>query len=157
VQGRGPLYEQLGTVRDVVQNHLLQVVALLAMEPPVGADADALRDEKVKVLRAMRPFTRSGTVRGQYRGYRDEPGVAADSIVETYAALRTEIDSWRWVGVPFVLRTAACEPSTPGLLHAPPTAWPLQSLTRALVHCPSSVEPWGCHGVEGQPGEASRA
>ncbi len=104
VDGRGVLYDELGAIRDVVQNHLLQVVALLAMEPPVAADADALRDERVKVLRAMRPIGPDMAVRGQYRGYRDEPGVAADSAVETYVAVRTEIDSWRWAGVPFVVR-----------------------------------------------------
>ena len=104
VEGRGSFYDSVGAVRDVVQNHLLQVVALLAMEPPVSADADALRDEKVKVLKAMAPADPSRLVRGQYDGYLDEPGVAAGSTVETYAAVHLEIDSWRWAGVPFVVR-----------------------------------------------------
>jgi glucose-6-phosphate 1-dehydrogenase len=104
VEGRGAFYESVGTLRDVVQNHLLQIVGLLAMEPPVAPDADALRDEKVKVLRAMREVDPAEVVRGQYRGYRDEPGVAAESEVETYIALRLRIDSWRWAGVPFFVR-----------------------------------------------------
>ncbi len=104
VETRGKLYEELGAIRDVVQNHLLQVVAHLAMEPPVGADADALLDEKTKVFKAIRTATPADVVRGQYRGYRAEPGVASDSNVETYAALRLHIDSWRWAGVPFYLR-----------------------------------------------------
>ena len=105
VEGRGAFYDEVGALRDVVQNHLLQVMALLAMEPPVGTDADALRDEKVKVFRATRPVEPGALVRGQYAGYRDEDGVAADSDVETFAALRLEVDSWRWSGVPFLLRT----------------------------------------------------
>jgi glucose-6-phosphate 1-dehydrogenase len=105
VEGRGRLYEELGAVRDVVQNHLLQVLAILAMEPPVGTGADAMRDEKLKVLRAVRPPEPHDIVRGQYRGYRDEPGVAGHSDVETYAALRFGIESWRWAGVPFFVRT----------------------------------------------------
>jgi glucose-6-phosphate 1-dehydrogenase len=104
VAGRGGFYDSVGAVRDVVQNHLLQVIALLAMEPPVGDWADALRDEKVKVVRAMRPVDRGYLVRGQYAGYRDEPGVAAGSTVETYVAMRLEVDSWRWAGVPFYVR-----------------------------------------------------
>ncbi|MFD2420312.1 glucose-6-phosphate dehydrogenase [Amycolatopsis pigmentata] len=104
VEGRGAFYDRVGTVRDVVQNHLLQVVALLAMEPPVSADPSALRDEKVKMLRATRAVNPTDVVRGQYLGYRDEAGVAADSVTETFAALRLEIDSWRWTGVPFSLR-----------------------------------------------------
>ncbi|HYQ98996.1 MAG TPA: glucose-6-phosphate dehydrogenase, partial [Casimicrobiaceae bacterium] len=91
VEGRGAFYEEVGAIRDVVQNHMLQVVANLAMEPPVGAGHQALRDERVKVLRAIRPLTRAAVVRGQYEGYRREPGVAADSKVETYAALRFAI------------------------------------------------------------------
>jgi glucose-6-phosphate 1-dehydrogenase len=104
VEGRGAFYDQVGTVRDVVQNHLLQLVALLAMEPPVSAAPDALRDEKVKVLGATRALDPANLVRGQYLGYRNEPGVDADSTVETYAAMRLDIDSWRWAGVPFYLR-----------------------------------------------------
>jgi glucose-6-phosphate 1-dehydrogenase len=104
VEGRGSFYDSVGAVRDVVQNHLLQVVALLAMEPPVGAGAEHLRDEITKVLTAMKPADCNHLVRGQYKGYLDEQGVAADSTVETYAALRLEIDSWRWAGVPFYVR-----------------------------------------------------
>ena len=104
VEGRGAFYEEVGALRDVVQNHLLQVAALLAMEPPVGTDADALRDEKVKVFRATRSVVPAAVVRGQYVGYRTEDGVRPDSDVETYIALRLEIDSWRWAGVPFFLR-----------------------------------------------------
>jgi glucose-6-phosphate 1-dehydrogenase len=104
VEGRGAFYDGVGAIRDVLQNHLLQVVALLAMEPPVSPDADALRDEKVKVLKAMRPLDCTTMVRGQYDGYLDEPGVGADSTVETFVACRLEIDSWRWAGVPFYVR-----------------------------------------------------
>jgi len=104
VEGRGAFYEGVGALRDVVQNHLLQMVALIAMEPPVSEDADSLRDDKVKVFKATRPLDPGELVRGQYRGYRDEPGVAPDSDVETFVALRLEIDSWRWAGVPFFIR-----------------------------------------------------
>ena len=112
VEGRGRLYEELGAVRDVVQNHLLQVLAILAMEPPVGTGPEAIRDEKMKVLRGVQHPGRKGIVRGQYRGYRDEPGVGAASDIETYAALRFEIDSWRWAGVPFFVRTGKRLPVT---------------------------------------------
>lgn len=104
IEGRGRLYEELGAIRDVVQNHLLQVVSLLAMEPPSSYTSDALRDEKVKVLKAARPLDASRVVRGQYASYRHEPDVAADSRIETYAALQLEIDSPRWAGVPFLIR-----------------------------------------------------
>ena len=104
VNGRGKLYEELGAVRDVVQNHLLQVLGILAMEPPVGTHAEAMRDEKAKVLRAILPPERRDIVRGQYDGYRAEEGVAPHSDVETYAALRFSIDSWRWANVPFFIR-----------------------------------------------------
>jgi glucose-6-phosphate 1-dehydrogenase len=104
VEGRGRFYESVGALRDVVQNHLLQLVALIAMEPPVSPDADALRDEKVKVLRSVRPLDTAAVIRGQYEGYRDEAGVSADSTVETFVACRLEIDSWRWSGVPFHIR-----------------------------------------------------
>jgi glucose-6-phosphate 1-dehydrogenase len=104
IEGRGRLYEELGAIRDVVQNHLLQVVSLLAMEPPVRYASDSLRDEKVKVLQAVRTLEDANVVRGQYQGYRDEPDIASDSSVETYAALRLDIDSPRWAGVPFFIR-----------------------------------------------------
>jgi glucose-6-phosphate 1-dehydrogenase len=104
VQGRGAFYEQVGTVRDVVQNHLFQVLANLAMEPPIRADSESIRDEKVKVLKAIAPLESQNLVRGQFRGYRQEPGVAPDSPVETFAALKLFVDSWRWRGVPFYIR-----------------------------------------------------
>ena len=112
VTGRGKFYEEAGAIRDVVQNHLLQIVALLAMEPPVGPDMEALRDEKARVLKSIRPPAPDQVVRGQYRGYREEPGVAADSQVETYAALRLGLDSWRWQGVPFYVRAGKRLPLT---------------------------------------------
>lgn len=106
VQGRGAFYEEAGAIRDVLQNHLMQVLANLAMEPPPGTtDAESVRDEKVKVLKAIRPLQEKDLVRGQLRGYRDEKGVAPDSKVETFAAARLFINSWRWQGVPFYLRT----------------------------------------------------
>jgi glucose-6-phosphate 1-dehydrogenase len=110
VAGRGRFYDEAGAIRDVVQNHLLQIVAFLAMEPPVNSSGDALRDEKVKVFRALRPLQAKDLVRGQFKGYRDEPGVAPDSKVETFAALKISIDSWRWSGVPFYLRAGKCLP-----------------------------------------------
>lgn len=110
--GRAKFYDTAGAIRDVVQNHLLEIVALLAMEPPVAADADALRDEKVKVFRQIGAFDPSSVVRGQYRGYLDEPGVAPGSDTETFAALRFEIDSWRWSGVPWLIRTGKHLPVT---------------------------------------------
>jgi glucose-6-phosphate 1-dehydrogenase len=112
VEGRGPLYEETGAIRDVVQNHLLQVVACLAMEAPAGGDPEALRDAKTRVLEAIKPLAPASVVRGQFRGYRHEPGVAAESHVETFAALRLDIDSWRWAGVPFYIRTGKCLPVT---------------------------------------------
>ncbi len=108
VQGRGAFYEQVGTVRDVVQNHLFQVLANLTMEPPVRTDSESIRDEKVKVLKAILPLEARNLVRGQFRGYRDEPGVAPDSNMETFAALKLDIDSWRWRGVPFFMRAGKC-------------------------------------------------
>jgi glucose-6-phosphate 1-dehydrogenase len=104
VEGRGGFYNSVGAIRDVVQNHLLEVVALLAMEPPIDSAADALRDEKVKVLKAIEPMDATSLVRGQYRGYTQEDGVDPDSNVETFAACRLEVDSWRWAGVPFFVR-----------------------------------------------------
>ena len=108
VAGRGAFYETAGCLRDVIENHLFQIVALLAMEPPAGRDYGAVQDEKAKIFRAMRPLKPADVVRGQYVGYRDEPGVAKDSQVETFCALRLFIDSWRWNGVPFYLRSGKC-------------------------------------------------
>jgi glucose-6-phosphate 1-dehydrogenase len=101
VEGRGRFYEEVGAIRDVVQNHLLQVVALLTMDAPIGHHLDALRDQKHRAFRAMRPLAAADVVRGQFRGYRAEEGVAPDSNVETFAAMRLCIDSGRWAGVPF--------------------------------------------------------
>ncbi len=112
VGSRGRLYEELGAVRDVIQNHLLQVVGFLAMEPPAGGGSEALRNEQVKVFRSIRPLAPGSLVRGQYRGYRDEDGVAPDSPVETFAAVELQIDSWRWAGVPFFVRAGKCLPVT---------------------------------------------
>jgi glucose-6-phosphate 1-dehydrogenase len=108
VQGRGAFYEQVGTVRDVVQNHLFQVLTNLAMEPPIRTDSESIRDEKVKVLKAISPLEPKNLVRGQFRGYRQEAGVAPDSRVETFAAIKLHIDSWRWRGVPFYIRAGKC-------------------------------------------------
>ena len=104
VQGRGAFYDQTGTIRDVMQNHLFQVMANLAMEPPARTDSESVRDEKVKVLKSIPPVEAQAVGRGQFRGYRNEPGVAADSQVETFAVMRLAIDSWRWQGVPFFMR-----------------------------------------------------
>ena len=112
VQGRGAFYEEAGAIRDVIQNHLLQIVAHLAMEPPAGPDGESIRDEKVKVLKSIPPLDPDDLVRGQFRGYRDEKGVAPDSQVETFAALRLEINSWRWKGVPFYIRAGKNLPVT---------------------------------------------
>jgi glucose-6-phosphate 1-dehydrogenase len=104
VKGRGKFYEEAGVVRDVIQNHLLQLVSYLAMEAPAGTYAEAIRDEQMKVLRNVRPIKPDDVVLGQFRGYRDEPGVENGSRVPTYAALRLFVDSWRWDGVPFIVR-----------------------------------------------------
>ena len=112
IQGRGGFYDATGAIRDVVQNHLFQVLSNLAMEPPARMDSESLRDEKVKVLKSIPPLTAADVVLGQFRGYRDERGVAADSHVETYAAIRLRIESWRWQGVPFYIRTGKCLPVT---------------------------------------------
>ena len=110
VQGRGAFYEEVGTLRDVVQNHLLQVIALLAMDAPVGHDAESMRAEKLRLFRAMRPLNPAEVVRGQFQGYRKEEGVAPASQVETFVALRLHIDTWRWAGVPFYIRAGKCLP-----------------------------------------------
>jgi glucose-6-phosphate 1-dehydrogenase len=112
MEGRGQLYEEMGAIRDVIQNHLLQIVALLAMEAPTENDREGVRSEKARIFTAMRPLGRADVVRGQYRGYRDEDGVASDSQVETFAAVRLWIDTWRWAGVPFYVRAGKCLPVT---------------------------------------------
>jgi glucose-6-phosphate 1-dehydrogenase len=112
VEGRGAFYEEAGAVRDVIQNHLLQIVAHLAMEPPAGPDAESVRDDKVKVLKTIAPLDPESIVRGQFRGYRNEKGVAPDSQVETFAAIRLWINSWRWKGVPFLIRAGKNMPVT---------------------------------------------
>jgi len=128
VQGRGSFYDQTGTIRDVVQNHLFQVLANLAMEPPVRTDSETMRDEKVKVLKAIPSIQASDLVRGQFRGYRQEHGVAANSQVETFAALRLHVNSWRWQGVPFYIRAGKSLPVTCTevvvRLRRPPTVFP---------------------------------
>jgi len=127
IQGRGAFYDQTGAIRDVVQNHLFQVLANLTMEPPVRTDSESIRDEKVKVLRAIPPLEPRNVVRGQFRGYRNENGVAPNSEVETFAALQLEIDSWRWRGVPFYIRAGKSLPVTCTevlvQLHQPPTMY----------------------------------
>jgi glucose-6-phosphate 1-dehydrogenase len=112
VQGRGKFYDETGAIRDVVQNHMLHVVGLLAMEPPLTTYHESIRDEQVKVFRSIRPLSRRDLVRGQFTGYREEPGVASDSNVETFAAVRLHVDSWRWDGVPFFIRAGKCMPVT---------------------------------------------
>jgi glucose-6-phosphate 1-dehydrogenase len=112
VQGRGTFYDGIGTIRDVIQNHLFQVLANLAMEPPPRTDSESIRDEKVKVLKAIPPLESKNVIRGQFRGYRNEKGVAPESQTETFAAVQLEIDSWRWKGVPFYIRGGKCLPVT---------------------------------------------
>jgi glucose-6-phosphate 1-dehydrogenase len=112
VAGRGRFYDATGCIRDVLQNHLLQVLACLAMDPPPAGDTNVLRAERVRLLRSIVPLDPASVVRGQYRGYRDEPGVAPDSQTETYAAVRLHIDSWRWAGVPFFIRSGKRLPVT---------------------------------------------
>ena len=133
VQGRGAFYDGTGAIRDVVQNHLFQVLSNLAMEPPVRSDGESLRDEKVKVLKAIPPIEEKNMVRGQFQGYRNENGVAKDSQTETFAALQFEINSWRWKGVPFYIRAGKCLPMTCTEILAkfrkPPTLLPDSVLT----------------------------
>ena len=112
VKGRGRFYEEVGAIRDVVQNHLFQVLVLLAMDAPVSHDSETMRDEKNRLLKAIRPLTASDIVRGQFRGYRATDGVAPDSQVETFAAVRLHIETWRWSGVPFYIRAGKKLPIT---------------------------------------------
>lgn len=112
VEGRGRFYEEVGAIRDVVQNHLLQIVSLLAMEAPASRSTEVIRDERAQTFRSIRTVAPADVVRGQFRGYREESGVATDSQVETFAALRLHVDSWRWAGVPFYVRTGKHLPVT---------------------------------------------
>src|SRR5271165_1908879 len=112
VQDRGAFYDSTGALRDVVQNHMLQVLANLMMDPPTGEDHEASRDQKAALLRAVRPLDAASIVRGQYRGYRSVPGVKPDSGVETFVALKLTVDSWRWAGVPVYIRTGKCLPAS---------------------------------------------
>jgi glucose-6-phosphate 1-dehydrogenase len=133
VQGRGVFYDQVGTVRDVVQNHLFQVLANICMEPPARTDSESQRDEKVKVLKAIAPIAPQNIVRGRFRGYLAEAGVAPDSKTETFAALKLDIDSWRWAGVPFYIRAGKSLPVTctevvVRMRHAP----------KIFPHCPGA-------------------
>jgi glucose-6-phosphate 1-dehydrogenase len=143
VQGRGAFYDQTGAVRDVVQNHLFQVLANVAMEPPVRTDSESMRDEKVKVLKSIPPLEPANLVRGQFRGYRSEPGVAADSQVETFAALRLNVNSWRWQGVPFYIRAGKSLPVTCTeifvRLRRPPKVFP--SCTSSANHFRFRISP----------------
>ena len=143
IQGRGAFYDETGTVRDVVQNHLFQVLTNLAMEPPVRTDSESIRDEKVKVLTAIAPLEAKSIVRGQFQGYRNEPGVAPGSTVETFVALRLEIDSWRWQGVPFYIRAGKCLPVTCAevvvRLRRPPTMF--QGFDLAANYCRFRISP----------------
>ena len=132
VEGRGAFYDQTGAIRDVVQNHLLQVLTNLTMDPPVRMDSESVRDEKVRVLKAIAPLSENDVIRGQFRGYRSENGVAPDSKVETFAALRFEINSWRWQGVPIYIRAGKWLPVTCTellvRLRRPPRLFPAPSV-----------------------------
>ncbi len=127
VQGRGVFYDQTGAIRDVVQNHLFQVMSNLLMEPPARLDPESFRDEKVKVLRSIPPILTKNVVRGQFKGYRSEKGVAPNSQVETFAAVQLDIDSWRWKDVPFFIRAGKCLPETctevVARFRKPPSLW----------------------------------
>jgi glucose-6-phosphate 1-dehydrogenase len=128
VAGRGKFYDETGVIRDVIQNHLLQLVGFLAMEPPSSTYGEAIRDEQAKVLRNVRPLSVDNLVRGQFRGYRDEPGVSRTSFIGTYAAVRLWIDSWRWYGVPFYVRAGkslkvTCTEVFVELKNAPPVVF----------------------------------
>ena len=140
IQGRGGFYDATGAVRDVIQNHLFQLLSNLAMEPPARMDSESLRDEKVKVLKSIPALAAGDIVRGQFRGYREERGVAANSQVETFAAVRLHINSWRWQGVPFYIRAGKCLPVTCTevviRLRKPPTVYPNRDATRELFPVP---------------------
>jgi len=161
IQGRGAFYDETGTVRDVVQNHLFQLLSNLAMEPPVRTDSESLRDETVKVLKAIPALAGNEVVRGQFRGYRSEKGVGAESNVETFVALRLRIDSWRWQGVPFYLRAGKCLPVTCTeiviRLRQPPTVFPSFHLEPNYFRFRISPDVTGAIGVNAlAPGNETR-
>jgi glucose-6-phosphate 1-dehydrogenase len=151
VQGRGAFYDQIGAIRDVVQNHLFQILVNLAMEPPVRTDSETIRDEKVKVLKAIPPLEAKNLIRGQFRGYRNENGVAPDSKVETFAALQLNVDSWRWQGVPFYIRAGKSLPVTCTelvvRLRRPPTVFPTCSPAQNYFRFRISPEVTGAFGL----------
>src|SRR6266446_4709915 len=151
VQGRGAFYDQTGTIRDAVQNHLFQILVNLAMEPPVRTDSETIRDEKVKVLKAIRPLEAKNLVRGQFRGYRKENGVAPDSKVETFAALQLNVDSWRWPGVPSYIRAGKSLPVTCTeivvRLRRPPTVFPSCTPAQNYFRFRISPEVTGAFGL----------
>jgi len=163
VQGRGAFYEQVGTIRDVIQNHLFQILANLAMEPPIRTDSESIRDEKVKVLKAIPPLEEKNVVRGQFKGYRSEPGVAPDSNVETFAALKLEVDSWRWRGVPFYIRAGKNLPVTCTELEVklrhPPTMYNRYDLKSNYFRfriSPSVVAAFGLNNIAPEDESVSR-
>lgn len=151
VQGRGGFYDQVGTIRDVIQNHLFQILVNLAMEPPVRTDSESIRDEKVKVLKSIPPLEANNLVRGQFCGYRNENGVAPDSKMETFAALRLNLDSWRWQGVPFYIRAGKALPVTCTelmiRLRRPPTVFPTCSPARNYLRFRISPDVTGAFGL----------
>ena len=154
VQGRGAFYEQVGTIRDVIQNHLFQVLANLTMEPPIRTDSESIRDEKVKVLKAIPPLDAKSVVRGQFKGYRTEPGVNPNSSVETFAVMKLELDSWRWCGVPFYIRAGKNLPVTCTELQAklrhPPTMYKQYDLKSNYFRfriSPSVVAAFGLNSI----------
>ena len=144
VQGRGAFYDHTGTIRDVIQNHLFQVLSNLCMEPPVRIDSETIRDKKVEVLKAIAPLQAKDLVRGRFSGYLKEPGVRPDSKTETFAAMRLEVDSWRWKGVPFYIRAGKCLPVTCTEVLArfrkPPTVIPESALLQNYLRFRISPE-----------------
>ena len=151
VQGRGAFYEQTGAIRDVVQNHLLQILAYLAMEPPVKTDSTSVRNEKVKVLKAIPPLEAKHLVRGQFRGYRREAGVASNSTVETFAAMQLSVNSWRWQSVPFYIRAGKSLPVTCTeiviRLRRPPIVFPTCDPTQNYFRFRISPDITGAFGL----------
>jgi glucose-6-phosphate 1-dehydrogenase len=137
VAGRGKLYEEVGAIRDVIQNHMLQIVACLAAEAPEGGSGESIRDERAKVLRAVEPLTPENVVRGQYVGYRQEADVAPDSTVETFAAVRLFVDSWRWAGVPFCIRAGKKLPMACVEVMAQFKQPPLNVFKEPSIGCPN--------------------